>query len=61
MLSLFRDLVNLKVQGGGIKLMISAAIGLDVKTPVVFMPLDTENGNNGLTARSYLDTLKRSI
>ena len=41
--------------------MVWTAIGLDVKTSLVFMPRDADSGNNGYTARSYLMTLEEGL
>lgn len=41
--------------------MIWAAIGLDVKTPLVFVPRDPDSENNGYTAQSYLMTLEEGL
>ena len=41
--------------------MIWAMIGLDIKTPLIFMPCNADSRNNGYIARSYLITLEEGL
>ena len=41
--------------------MIWAAIGLEFKTPLVFMPRDPDSERNGFTAQSYLETPEEGL
>ena len=41
--------------------MIWAAIALDIKTPLVFMPRDPDSRNKSYTAQSYVMTLEEGL
>lgn len=41
--------------------MIWAAIGLDVRTPLIYMTRDSEASNEGFTAKSYIEALEEGL